>query len=175
MSIRAGINYSRIIEKMSTVDGNVIKVIYILDANNDTIGNYTTRVTIYKTNYNRYHTVDIPLLLGYEIGNGNLHANFSAGVIANIYSWQKGNTLNDTFGSVSINSNGPTSPYQFKTNMGLSFTGSFSLYGRLQERIQLVAEPYFRFSLSAANKEEITLKQKFHTVGLRLGVRYDIN
>jgi hypothetical protein len=178
MSIRAGVNYSRIIEKMSTVEGNVIKIEYItqINANGrvDTIGNYYSVITRYKTTYNHYHTIDIPLALGYEFGNGNFHGNLNAGVIANIYSWQKGNTLNDTLGYVSINRGGPASPYQFKSNVGIAFSGSLSVYYRLQGRMELMAEPYFRYSLSAANKEEITLKQKFHTVGLRLGIRYDL-
>ena len=178
MSIRAGLNFSRIIEKMSTVEGNVIKIEYItqINANGriDTIGNYYSVVNRYKTSYNHYNTIDIPLTLGYEFGNGKLHGNLNAGVIANVYSWQKGNTLNDTLGYVSINTGGPASPYQFKTNMGLSFTGSFSLFYSVQDRIQLIAEPYFRYSLSSANKEEITLRQKFHTAGLRIGIRYDL-
>lgn len=179
MSIRTGINYSRIIEKMSTVEGNVIKIEYITqinpDGSIDTIGNYYSVVTRYNTNYNHYHTIDIPLTLGYEFGNGKFHGNLNAGVIANIYSWQRGATLNDTFASVSINTGGPVSPYQFKTNVGIAFSGSFSLYYRLQDRMYLMAEPYLRYSLSAANKEEITLRQKFHTAGIRLGIRYDLN
>lgn len=175
MSIRAGLNFSQIVEKMNTVEGNIIKVIYILDQNNDTIGNYSTRITLYRTTYNRYNTIDIPLTLGYEFGNGRLHGNLNAGVIANIYSWQKGKTLDDSFNSVSITTGGPASPYQFKSNIGLSFSGGFSLYYSLQGNTQLMMEPYFRYSLSAANKEEITLRQKFHTVGLRLGIRYDLN
>lgn len=175
MSIRSGVNYSLITEKFETIEGNVIKVIYILDANNDTIGNYSTRVNIYRTTYNKYHSLDIPLAIGYEFGNGNLHGNINAGVIANIYSWQKGSTLDDTYKSVSISTGGPSSPYQFKTNMGISFAAAMSLYYKFENRIQLIAEPYIRYSLSPANKEEITLRQKFHTIGLRLGIRYDLN
>jgi hypothetical protein len=176
ISIRGGINFSKIIEKLNSVEANIIKIIYILAPNGiDTIGNYSTRMTVYKSFYNRYNSIDIPLTLGYEFGNGNLHGNLNAGVIANIYSWQKGSTLDNMLHPISINTGGPASPYQFRTNMGIAFSGALSLYYRWDNRLQLMAEPYFRYNLSPATKEENTFRRKFQTFGLRLGMRYDLN
>ncbi|MEI9955835.1 MAG: hypothetical protein WDM90_05880 [Ferruginibacter sp.] len=79
VSIRSGLNYSQINEKFTLVQGNVVQVTYIINANGDTTGSYVTTGTRYKTTYNKYKTIDVPILVGYEMGNGKLHANINAG------------------------------------------------------------------------------------------------
>ncbi len=174
MSVRGGVNYSQINEKFSLVQGNVIQVIYILNSNGDTIGSYTTTGTRYKTTINRYRSIDIPIVVGYEIGNGKLHANINAGAIVNIYSWQNGDVLDPSGNPVSITTGKSSSPYQFKTNAGVGFIGAVSVYYKLNDRLHIMAEPYFRYTFSPMNKENITLKQKYQTAGLRLGIRLDL-
>ena len=81
----------------------------------------------------------------------------------------------DTAGRpVSITTGKNSSPYQFKTNAGIGFIGAVSVYYKITDKLHLVAEPYFRYNFSPMNKETITLKQKYQTVGLRLGVRLDL-
>ena len=174
-SIRTGINYSQINEKFSYVQSNVVQVTYITDpATGDTTGTFLTRGTRYKTTNNRYHTLDVPLLLGFETGNGRLHANFNAGVVLNIYSWQKGESLDTSFKPVNISTGKSASLYQYKTNIGAGFMGSISVYYKLNERLHLLAEPYFRYNFSPMNKEMLSLQEKFTTIGLRLGIRMDL-
>jgi len=173
MSFRTGINFSQVNEKFTFVQGNIIQVVYVTDANGDTTGSYATTATRYKTTFNKYRTIDIPLLIGYEMGNGRFHTNLSAGVIVNVYSWQKGDVLDTAYKPISISTGGNASPYQFKTNMGIGLMGSASVYYKLNKRLHLLAEPYIRYNMSAANKADITLKQKFTTIGLRLGLRMD--
>ena len=174
MSVRGGVNYSQINEKFTFNQGNVVQVTYLLNANGDTIGSYTTTGARYKTTINRYRSIDIPLLIGYELGNGRLHANINAGPVINIYSWQKGDVLDATGNPVSITTGKSSSPYQFKTNAGVGFIGAVSVYYKLNDKLHLMAEPYFRYNLSSMNKESITLKQKYQTAGLRLGIRLDL-
>ncbi len=174
MSVRTGASFSQINEKFSFNQGNVVQVTYIINSNGDTIGSYTTTGTRYKTTINRYRSVDIPLVIGYEVGNGKLHANINAGAIVNIYSWQKGDVLDPSGNPVSITTGKGSSPYQFKTNAGVGFIGAVSVYYKLNDRLHLMAEPYFRYNLSQMNKQDITLKQKYHTAGLRLGIRLDL-
>ncbi len=174
MSVRAGVNYSQINEKFTYKQGNIVQVTYIINANGDTIGSYTTTGTRHKTTINRYRSIDIPLVVGYELGNGKLHANINAGAIVNIYSWQKGDVLDTAGIPVSITTGKESSPYQFKTNAGMGFIGAVSIYYKLNDRLHLMAEPYFRYNLSPMNKESITLKQKYQTAGLRLGIRLDL-
>ena len=174
MSVRGGVNYSQINEKFNFNQGNIVQVTWILNANGDTIGSYTTTGTRYKTTINRYRSIDIPILIGYELGNGKLHANINAGPVINIYSWQKGDVLDASGNPVSITTGKSSSPYQFKTNAGIGFIGAVSVYYKLNDRLHLMAEPYFRYNLSSMNKESITLKQKYQTAGLRLGIRLDL-
>ena len=174
MSFRAGINYSQINEKFKFSEGNIIQVVYIIDSNGDTTGSYTTTGTRYKTTHNKFRTIDVPLLIGYELGNGRFHANFNAGVIVNVYSWQKGDVLDSSYKPVSITTDkSPSSAYQFKTNMGIGFIGSVSVYYKISSRLHILAEPYFRYNFSPASKSDLTIKQKYNTAGLRLGLRID--
>lgn len=174
MSIRTGINYSQINEKFTYVQGNLVQITYIIDANGDTTGSYITTGTRYKTTHNKFRTIDVPLLIGYELGNGKFHANINAGVIINAYSWQKGEVLDASLNPVSITTGKANSPYQYKTNIGLGFMTGISAYYKLNEKVHILAEPYFRYSLSPMSKENLTFKQKYNTAGLRLGIRFDL-
>ncbi len=174
VSIRTGVNYSQINEKFKFVQGNLVQITYIINAAGDTTGSYITRGTRYKTTYNKYKTIDIPVLFGYELGNGKFHANINAGVMVNVYSWQQGEVLDTNFQPISITTGKTYSAYQFKTNVGLGFLASSTLYYKLNEKLHLLAEPYFRYSLSPMSKENLTLKQKYNTAGLRLGIRLDL-
>jgi hypothetical protein len=174
MSVRTGINYSQINEKFKFVQGNLVQVTYIINANGDTTGSYVTTGTRYKTTYNKFKTIDIPLVMGYEVGNGKLHANINAGAIINLYSWQKGEVLDANYQPVSITTGKSSSPYQYKNNIGLGFIASASIYYKLTEKMHILAEPYFRYSLAPMSKENLTFKQKYNTAGLRLGIRIDL-
>jgi hypothetical protein len=174
MSVRGGINFSQINEKFTLVQGNVIQIVYIINASGDTTGSYTTTGTRYKTTHNKYRTIDVPLLIGYEMGNGRLHTNINAGPVINIYSWQRGEVLDATGQPVSITTGKSNTPYGFKTNAGIGFMGAISIYYKLTENLHLLAEPYFRYNFNQMNKENITFKQKYNTLGFRLGLRLDI-
>jgi hypothetical protein len=175
MSLRAAINYSQINEKFSYVQGNIVQVTYTIDpATGDTTGSYTVRGTRYKTTYNHYHSIDIPLTVGYELGNGRFHVNINAGIIANIYSWQKGDVLDTNLVPVSITTGKGSSLYQFKTNMGLGLTGGASFYYKLTDQLHFLAEPYMRYNFQPMSTDKLTLQQKYTTIGLRIGLRFDI-
>lgn len=175
VSVRTGINYSQINEKFIYSEGNIIQVVYIINAAGDTIGSYTTTGTRYKTTHNKFKTIDVPLVVGYEFGNGRFHTNLNAGIIVNVYSWQRGEVLNNSLQPVNITTGKSNSPYQFKTNIGLGFIGGASLYYKMNEKLHLLAEPYFRYNFTPASKEAITFKQKYNTAGLRLGLRLDLH
>jgi opacity protein-like surface antigen len=173
MSFRTGLNYSQVNEKFSYANGNIIQTIYITDNNGDTTGSYTASSSRYKTTYNKFRTLDIPLVVGYEMGNTRFHANINAGVIINVHSWQKGDVVDYDLNPVNINSSGKESPYQFKSNIGLGFLGAVSFYYKISDRMHILAEPYYRYNFTSASKAELTFKQKYNMAGLRLGLRFD--
>ena len=174
VSLRMGLNYSQINEKFTFVQGNLVQVTYIIDANGDTTGSYTVRGTRYKSTYNKFRSVDVPIVIGYELGNGKLHANINAGATINAYSWQKGDVLDTANQPVNISTGKNNSPYQFKTNVGVGFIGAVSLYYKLNDKLHILAEPYYKHNFSPMNKDNITLKEKYNTVGLKLGIRIDL-
>lgn len=173
MSFRTGINYSQINEQFRSEKGRITQNVYLINTNGDTTGSYVQSGTQYKTSTNKYRSIDIPVLVGYELGNGRLHANINAGAMINISSSQKGFMLDNNGNAVDISSGKSSSVYQYKTKAGVSFIGATSIYYKLNEKIHLMAEPYVKLSLSSMTKPEISLKEKFHAAGIRLGVRMD--
>ena len=174
ISFRTGINYSQVNEKFMFQQGNIIQQVYVTDGNGDTTGSYGTSTNRYKSTHNRSRTLDIPLLIGYEMGNGKLHTNVNAGLVINAYSWQKGDVLDTTYQPVNITTGRSNSVYQFKTNTGIGFMAAATFYYKLTGRMQILGEPYFRYNFSAANKAALTFKQKYTTTGIRLGLRINL-
>ena len=174
MSVRTGINFSQINEKFSYAQENVVQLVYVINMQGDTTDSYYVRGTRYKNSYNHYRTIDVPLLVGYEMGNDKLRANINAGAMVNIYSWQKGETLDNNGNPVIITTGKADNPYQYKTNVGIGFTAGASLYYKLNNKLYALAEPYFRYNFSPMNKEVLSIQERFTTIGLRLGIRLDI-
>ncbi|MES2430061.1 MAG: outer membrane beta-barrel protein [Bacteroidota bacterium] len=176
ISVKAGLNYSQINEKFTFIQSNLSQVTYVIDpVTGDTTGSYTVSGTRKKTTYNKYRTLDIPLLMGYELGNGRLHVNINAGAMVNIYSWQRGEVLDTNYLPVSITTGkSSSSPYQFKTNVGMGLTGGVGVYYKLTNQLHIWGEPYFRYNLKPMSKQSLTLEQKYNTIGMRFGVRLDL-
>jgi len=184
-SVRAGVNYTQVNEKFLYFNPNEIKNVTVITtrvvirAPGDTIYisdtlQYQQTGTRIKTTYNRYRNIDIPLVIGYELGNGKIHANINAGVIINVYSWYKGDVLDTLYQPVSITTGKGSSQYQFKNNIGVGFLGSISVYYKITDKMHLVLEPYFRYNLSPMSKENLNLQQKYHIAGLHAGLRFDL-
>lgn len=173
MSFRTGINYSQLNEQFTSEKGRIVQNVYIINSNGDTTGTYAQTGTLYKTSTNKYRSIDIPVSIGYELGNGRLHSNVSMGAMINIRSSQTGFVLDKSGNAVDITSGKTSSIYQYKTKAGVSFIGAASVYYKLNDRLHLMAEPFIKLSLSPGTKAEISLKEKFHTAGIRLGLRMD--
>ncbi len=172
ISLRAGLNYTQINEKFAYLQDNVVQQVFIISPAGDTTDAYYVRGTRYKNSVNRYRSIDLPVVMGYELGKGRFRANVNAGIILNLRSWQSGSTIGNNLQPVNINSS--NSAYQYRTQAGLAFTGAVSLYYRLTERMHLLAEPYYRHNLSPLSKASGPVQEQFSIMGLRLGLRMDI-
>lgn len=173
--LKTGLNYSLLTEKFDFIQGNIINIIYVTDASGDTIGSYQSTSARHKITYNKYRTIDVPLLVGYEMAKGRWNFNFSGGLIINLFSWNRGEVLDRSLQPVSINSRENPNPYQLKTNIGMGLQAGAGVYFALNQSLKLFAEPYFRYNLSSMTQSEIVLKQRYHTAGLRWGIRLDFN
>jgi hypothetical protein len=174
ISFRAGLNYSQINERFIAFNGYVLERVVQVNSIGDTIANYTTASVQYKKSNNVYRTIDIPIQAGFEFGNGKLHTNLSAGAMINISSKQTGSALEPNGNVIDLSGPKTSSKYKYKSNVGVSFLGSVSVYYKLNEKLHVMAEPYIRYSLSPMTKDEITFSQKFHTIGMRFGLRKDL-
>lgn len=175
VSFRTGVNFTQITERFRWVKENYVQLNYTIDpTTGDTTGTTSIRGTRFKTTYNRFRSLDIPILFGYETGFGKFKLNAYAGGMLNIYSWQRGEVLDTSLRPVVITTGKPESPYQYRNNMGIGLTGGVSLYYRIHDNWQLMAEPYFRYNLSPMNREGLTLRERYHLLGLRIGIRRDL-
>ncbi|MEI9955834.1 MAG: hypothetical protein WDM90_05875 [Ferruginibacter sp.] len=56
----------------------------------------------------------------------------------------------------------------------MGFMTSASFYYKLNDKLHILAEPYYRYNLAPMSNETLTLKQKYNTAGLRVGLRLDL-
>jgi len=170
----AGLNYSQINEQFKFSKGNIIQIIYVTNASGDTIDIYQTESTRYKTTYNKYRTIDLPITIGYGWKKNNWDFIVNAGVLMNIVSFYKGDVLNSDLQPIAIKASTLSKSYQLKTNIGLGCIGSLSIVHPINNKFSVFTEPYFRYNFSLMNKETTHFKQRFTTTGLRLGVRMNL-
>ena len=170
----AGLNYSQINEQFKFSKGNIIQIIYVTNASGDTVDIYQTESTRYKTTYNKYRTIDLPITLGYGWQKSKWDFIVNAGVVMNIISFYKGDILNSDLQPIAMNASTLSKAYQLKTNIGLGFIGSMSIVRQLNNKFSVFTEPYLRYNFSLMNKETTHFKQRFTTTGLRLGFRMNL-
>jgi hypothetical protein len=174
INFSAGLNFSQINEQFKFSKGNIIQIIYVTNASGDTIDIYKTESTRYKTTYNKYRTIDLPITIGYGWKKNNWDFIVNAGVVMNIVSFYKGDILNSDLQPITMNASTLSKDYQLKTNIGLGFIGSMSIVRQLNNKFSVFTEPYFRYNFSLMNKESNHFKQRFTTSGLRLGIRMNL-
>jgi hypothetical protein len=175
VSISAGLHYSQINEKFSFVQSNIVQLTYTINpTTGDTISISSITGTRYKTTINRYRTIDMPLLIGYEMGNTNWHVNVHAGAVVNMYSWQKGDALDVNLKPISITTGVATDAYKYKTNIGVGIMVGASIFYKLNEKLHLMAAPFYRYNFSPISNATLSLQEKFSTIGVKLGLRIDL-
>ncbi|HEX3024773.1 MAG TPA: hypothetical protein VHP12_06145 [Chitinophagaceae bacterium] len=182
--LNAGIQYSQLIEKfnLSTVNETRTTVVIVsrtvIRPQGDTTFNDTTTVTqigyAVRKNLNSYKNIEIPIGLGYEFGEvkDKWKVAVNGGVIIHVTSWYNGETLDTSYKVVSVASKGNGGFY--KSSTGLSLYGSISLIRKINDKLDVFAEPYFRVGLTPISSS-IGYSQKFNAAGLTLGVRMKLN
>ncbi len=180
--IKTGLQYSQINERFDLRTENerrittviTIRTIIGQSGADSTIRDTTSVEQIgyrVQRTYNKYRSLDIPLLLSYEFGNDNLKFAVNAGAIINLHSWYSGNTLNDSLAVVSINSK---SSGIYKQNIGVGLYAGFSIIKPVSNRFDVFLEPYFRYNFSNMSKTA-SYSQRFNAAGVSFGIRYKIN
>jgi hypothetical protein len=144
----------------------------IIDANGDStiitgpIARYQ-QLSRFKRTFNRYTFIDIPLLTGYEFGEGALKFSVTGGAIINLIMQASGERLSAQEQPVALGE-----ATAFRMRAGLSFQagmgGSWELHPRWRLHAQL-AMRYFPWTITRADSQ---LTQQYQWLGGQLSLRY---
>lgn len=184
-NLHTGINYSQINEKFEYTDpeSSKVRIVIIKDyiyedgkvvdsivKQEEVLVPGSTELTV----YNKFRTIDIPLLARYTI-MANRHLSLSAigGISINVASYEKGMIISDeTLKPVHISKSEDDGNVVYKNQLGVSYYGSLSLAYHLTDNMDVLVEPYARLRPSSVTLSTYPLYQKFNTYGMNLGVRY---
>ncbi len=169
LSIKTGLQFLQTHQSVSYTHESVNEFAIV-----NTVGFSTDTARFARLNINRnkvegvYNSINIPLLLAYQTEGKKMNFGISAGVVANIFSWYKGEV--------------PTADYKaftdakntFKKNNGISLYTSVSV-ARNFGNWQLFAEPHLQYGLSSLTKQSVFFKQRITNYGVGIGVRMNIN
>ncbi|MEM9820657.1 MAG: hypothetical protein AAF985_06275 [Bacteroidota bacterium] len=186
-ALRSGLVYSQITEVFDYKNENEVRIFVSVEYEIDPFSGDTlssreviTREegTRLKTTYNKYRMLDIPLILGYEWYFKRFSLDVNAGVYFNVLFKQKGDILSpDTYPNlapVSISSDNPNAQPVFLDKLGVSVYGSLGLNYNLNQDLQLLIEPNFRYQVKSITLDDYILDQRYVIPGLLVGVRFRI-
>lgn len=182
--VKAGIQYTQMNQKYVYRTENEVKTITVVStrtiirAPGDTVIVRDTSVLQqigFKNNtvINRFRTLDVPVMVGYQFGNDDLKVGINAGVVFNLSSWYQGVQLDSSLATVPITKG--SSNMIYKSNIGMGLVGSVSLVKKLGEDLHIFAEPYFRYNFSNMTTPNAPYNQKFSLGGIAVGVRLNLN
>lgn len=117
--------------------------------------------------YNRYKSFDVPIMVGYELDVNSFTFALNTGIHANVGFTKNGYILSHDE-TVSQLQNDNTI---YKNWVGLSWAANVGAYFHLNNRMQLMMEPHFRYSLMSLTTKNYPLEQRNFSTGMRLGLR----
>ncbi|MDP1844177.1 MAG: outer membrane beta-barrel protein [Sediminibacterium sp.] len=182
-SIKTGLNYSQINEAFTYRTENEIKTTTVITVRNITLANGTT-VTVsdtsilqqigFKTNTvkNRYKSIDVPVLLGYQFGNDDFRIGINAGLMINLSSWYQGVILDTALTATPITKDNNV---VYKNNIGLGIYTGINISKRINYNTSIFAEPYLRYNLSNMTTPQSSYNQRMTIGGLAIGLKFNLN
>lgn len=179
LAVRSGLHYAAINEQLNLKIGEEERLVAQIKyaENGSIIGTDTTLALVgtYRIVNNRYTELDIPLLLGYEYAGGKVSFSLNGGILVNMLSAQRGEFLSpNTDEAVSFSSADPNAYRAFRNRLGIGFYGSMGAYFQINEQLQFVLEPYFKWRPGSYTVEGYGLEQRYRTAGLFVGLRKEI-
>jgi hypothetical protein len=183
--IKSGMQYTQRNEQFSSKSDSIITTTSVVTVRTIVRGSGLSDTTVRDTatvqqigyrkrvTNNHYKSLEIPLLLSYENGNDKWHYAINGGIIANLTSWYQGETLDTSFQLVPLGAKNTNGFY--KSNLNLSLYAGVSIIRNISNRLDIFAEPYFRYGISNTNTSTAGYSQRFNATGLTLGIRYKLN
>ncbi len=109
--------------------------------------------------------LDLPVLVGYSFGNGDLKTTINGGAIFNLYSSVSSVPAQNLFTPP------PVQDY-FEKNLGVSLYLGVNFEKKIKEKLALFVEPYYRYQLSSMTVPSVMNVKFIDIVGISLGARY---
>ncbi|MEM9821661.1 MAG: hypothetical protein AAF985_11335 [Bacteroidota bacterium] len=180
--LRSGIEYSRMASciHVDTVDvfgdtiANGIQSISINTITGDTTFNrgtiYNTRsIATVRTDYNYFHLIDIPLMVGYKVNLRKWTVGLEAGVLFNLLLKSQG-ILPVSFGQLYSISSDRAEWYRNHLGITPMVSGHFSY--RLAPNRQIYLAPFYRFPKVFSTSAH-PLTERLSLLGLQTGIRFN--
>lgn len=178
IALRTGVNYSEINERFEHTIENEVRTIItnIYGQNGEIIGTDTTVETTSRqvVANNRYRTLDIPLLVGYEVNAKNLTVSLNGGAYINVMFDPEGEFISpDDNRPVSFSNDNNSEAYPaFRKDLGIGWYGSLGLQYRVSPRLQLLVEPHIKAYPRSVTRDDFMIDQKYLTAGVFVGIRH---
>ena len=144
----------------------------IIDANGDStiitgpIARYQ-QLSRFKRTFNRYTFIDIPLLTGYEFGEGALKFSISGGAVINLLMQATGDRLSAQEQPVAL-----AEATAFRMRAGLSFQAGMGCSWELHPRWHLHGQLAMRYFPWTITEDDSQLSQQYQWLGAQLGLRF---
>ena len=178
LAIRTGLNYTQINEQFNYYNENEERIIIdnIYGPGGEIIGSDTTIVAgvRHKVTHNKFQIVDLPIILGYEMEFKKFIVNFNAGPHINLYFESEGDFLSPELEPVSFSSDDPDGIRAFRNHLGIGWYTSVGLQYRLNSRINLLVEPYFKMYPKGFTRSQYMVEQQYLSTGFSIGIRQKI-
>lgn len=180
--LKSGIQYEQINERFDAftlrdstiIDPNqVIAITYAMNgSSSETLGEGEQKVILWnrKKRYNRYHSIDIPFLIGYNATKEDRRLGWfvEGGASVNLWFKARGEVYDTSNQPIRLEDN----TNLFKTRTGISLITAAGANYRLANNFSLWASPTLKYHLSSITSNENTLDQKYLNIGLQVGIRY---
>ena len=176
IALRAGLEYNQLGEVFKYEKDDDIRTI-ITEIKDSQTGEVLRDTQVFvgkhiKKTYNRFHLIDLPISLGYELQKNKWTIALNGGVSLNLLFRKRGDILSPQLEPVSISDSSEETYPAFASNAGISIFGSVGFYRHLNENWQVVVEPHYRHFLGSFSKSGYPLKQDYRSAGLLLGLRH---
>ncbi len=181
ISVRLGLEYAQINERFQLIDSGAIRVQTVIDSIFapdgtliDIATNTITESGIREINhYNHLKYYTIPVTVGIQKSLNKMKLFMHAGAQFTVLSSYKGKILSPQLSAVEINSDGTAELQPYRSNLGINLVGSLGLSSPLSEHWSLLVEPNFRYTLRSISRGTYPVNQKYLTLGISTGLRYN--
>lgn len=171
VSVRTGIEYLNMLERMEFSDQNYKKVEQIF-VNGQLVRVDTITGERFVNIHNYHHHLSVPVSIGYTLSKGKNKVNIQLGVGVNFYSWHKGAVLD----SVSRYAYFTTGKYPqseiYNSNFGLSSFLSVQWEHKIRYRWSAFIEPAIQYYFSPINKNSYHIQQRYFNIHTKIGLKY---